>query len=189
MPVLKSTIGGESRPPQLRQWRCKMIASLMPSLSRNAVLALIGITLVLHTAEEYVFFPRFLSAPSRLPPWLPPPRLLQNPRDIHVALVIATVLPLVVIAWAILRPAKVPLILALLIESILLVNAVWHIVASSIVGGYAPGVIGGILINLPFGVYVLRRAVKEQWIGVRTAWQLIGSAFVLHIVAIGWVLA
>src|ERR1700753_1627914 len=111
MPVLKSTIGGEWRSPQpgFRQWRCK-IASLMSSLSRNAVLALIGMTLVLHTAEEYVFFPPFLSAPSRLPPWLPPPRLLQNPRDIHVALVIATVLPLVVIAWAILRPAKVLLI-------------------------------------------------------------------------------
>jgi len=120
---------------------------------------------------------------------LPPPRLLQNPRDIHVALVIATVLPLVVIAWAILRPAKVLLILALLIESILLVNAVWHILASSIVGGYAPGVITAVLINLPFGVYALRRAVKEQWIGVRTAWRLIGSAFVLHIVAIGRVSA
>ena len=45
------------------------------------------------------------------------------------------------------------------------------------------------LINLPFGVYALRSAVKEQWIEVRTAWQLIGSAFVLHIVAIGSVLA
>jgi len=166
-----------------------MIASLMSSLSRNAVLALIGITLVLHAAEEYVFFPRFLSAPSRLPLWLPPPRLLQNTREIHVALVIATVLPLVVIAWAILRPAKVPLILALLVESILLINAVWHILASSIVGGYAPGVITAILINLPFGVYALSRAVKEQWVGVRTLWRLIGSAAVLHIVAIGRVLA
>jgi hypothetical protein len=166
-----------------------MIASLMPSPPRNAVLALIGITLVLHAAEEYVSLPFFLSPPSRLPPWLPPPRLLQSPRDIHVALVIATVLPLAVIAWAILRPVKVPLILALLVESVLLVNAVWHILASSIVRGYVPGIITAVLINLPFGVYVLRRAVKEQWIGVRTAWRLIGSALVLHIVAVGRVLA
>lgn len=105
LPVLKSTTVGESRSPQpgFRQWPCKMIASLMSSLSRNAVPALIGITLVLHTAEEYVAFPRFLSAPSRLPSCLPPPRLLQNHCDIHVALVIATVLPLGVIAWAIPR--------------------------------------------------------------------------------------
>jgi hypothetical protein len=166
-----------------------MIDSVMASLSRNAVLALIGITLVLHTAEEYVSFPAFLSAPGRLPAWLPPPRLFQSPRDIHAALVIATVLPLAVIVWSILRPIKVLLILALLIESILLVNAAWHIFASLVVGGYAPGVITAVLINLPFGVYALRKAIREQWIGARTAWQLMGSAVVLHIVAVGSVLA
>ncbi|MGB8771434.1 MAG: HXXEE domain-containing protein [Candidatus Korobacteraceae bacterium] len=166
-----------------------MIASLMPPLSRNAVLALIGITLVLHTVEEYLTVPIFLSAPNRLPAWLPPPRLMQNARDIHVALIIATVLPLAVIVWAILRPFKVLLILALLIESVLLVNAGWHLLASAIVRGYAPGVITAVLINLPFGVYVLRRAVKERWIGVRTARQLIGIALLLHIVAVGSVLA
>jgi hypothetical protein len=163
--------------------------SSMPSLSRNAVLALIGATLVLHDAEEYLTFPAVLSAPGRLPGWLPPPRLLLHSRDIHIALVMATVLALAVISWAILRPAKIPLILSLLIESILLVNAAWHVFASLIVRGYAPGVITAVLINLPFGVYVLRRAVNDQWIQVRTAWQLIGSALLLHFVAVGSVLA
>jgi len=160
----------------------------MPSLSRNAVLALIGVTLVLHDAEEYFAFPTFLSAPGRFPRWLPPPGLLQNARDIHVALAIATILGLAVITWAILRPSRILLILSLLIESILLVNAAWHLLASLIVGGYAPGVITAVLVNLPFGLYVLRRAVKERWIGVRTAWQLVGIALVLHIVAVGSVL-
>jgi hypothetical protein len=45
------------------------------------------------------------------------------------------------------------------------------------------------MINLPFGVYVLRRAVKEQWIPSRTVWQLIGTALVLHIAALGGFLA
>ena len=54
--------------------------------------------------------------------------------------------------------------------------------------GYVPGVVTAVLINLPFGIYVLRRAVKEQWIGLRTAWQMIGAAAVLHIVAVGSVL-
>ncbi len=99
----------------------------MHSLSRNAVLALIGVTLVLHTAEEYLTFPNFLSSPSGLPRWLPPPRLLLHSQDLHVALVMATVLPLAVIVWAILRSRKALLVLVLLLESILLVNAGWHI--------------------------------------------------------------
>src|SRR5208283_1836310 len=104
----------------------------MYSLSRNAVLALIGVSLVLHTAEEYLTFPSFLSSAKGLPRWLPPPGLLHNGQYMRVALVIATVLPLAVSAWAILLPRKALLISALLLESILLVNAGWHILASLI---------------------------------------------------------
>jgi len=161
----------------------------MHSLSRNAVLALIGVTLVLHTAEEYLTFPGFLMSASRMPRWLPPPSLLHSSQDLRVALVFATALPLAIIAWAILRPRKGLLISVLLLEAILLVNAVWHILASLVRGGYAPGVITAVFINLPFGVYVLRRAVTLQWIRARTAWQLIGIALVLHIVSLGRLLA
>lgn len=161
----------------------------MRSLSRNTVLALIGITLVLHDAEEYWTFPRFLSSVGQLPRWFPPPRLFQHPRDIQVALVIVTLIALAVISWAILSPRKVPLILALLIASILLVNAGWHILASFVRGGYAPGVITAVLINLPFGVYVLRRAVKEQWIRAQAAWRLLGIAVAFHFILLGSLLA
>ncbi len=161
----------------------------MHSISRNAVLVLIGTTLVLHTTEEYLSFPAFLWSPSRLQRWLPTPDLLQNPHDLRLALVIGTVLPLAVIGWAILCPSKALLISALLLECILLVNAGWHILAALVRGGYAPGVISAVLINLPCGVYVLRRAIGEKWIGRRTAWQLIGIAVVLHIVSVGRLLA
>lgn len=56
-------------------------------------------------------------------------------------------------------------------------------------GGYAPGVITSVLINIPFGVYVLRRAVKKQWIRARVAWQLIGTAVVFHGVLLGSLMA
>ena|SRR5271157_5055484 len=125
----------------------------MHSPSRNAVLALIGVMLVLHNAEEYLTFPGFLSSASRLPRWLPPPGPLHNSQYMRVALVIATVLPLAVITWAILRPRKALLISVLLLESILLVNAGWHILAALVRNGYAPGVITAVLINVPFGVY------------------------------------
>jgi len=161
----------------------------MRSLSRNAVLALIGATLVLHTTEEHLTFPAYLSSDNRLRRLLPPPGLLQNPQNLRFALLMATVLPLAVIAWAIWRPRKALLVSVLFLECILLVNAGWHMIAAVIRGGYAPGVLTAVLINLPFGVYVMRRAVKEQWIPARTAWLLIGIALVLHFAALGSFLA
>jgi len=58
------------------------------------MLTLIGVTLVLHNAEEYLTFPGFLSSANRLPRWLPPTGLLHNSQHLRVALVMATVLPL-----------------------------------------------------------------------------------------------
>jgi hypothetical protein len=157
----------------------------MYSPSRNAVLVLIGVSLVLHNTEEYLTFPAFFRSSSRLLHWLPSPVLLQNPLRLHLALLMATVLPGAVVAWAVLRPGKALLVAALFLESILLVNAGWHMLAAVVNRGYVPGVVTATLINLPFGIYVLRRAVKEQWIGSRTAWLMIGAAAVLHIVAVG----
>jgi hypothetical protein len=161
----------------------------MYSVSRKAVLALIGATFVLHAIEEYLTFPAFLSSPSSLPPWLPPARFLQDSHDFRAALVMLTVVVVAVISWAVRRPSGVPLILSLLIEAILLVNAAWHIFASFARSGYAPGVITAVVVNLPFGIYVLRRAVKEQWIWRRVAWQLICIALALHLVLLGTMLA
>lgn len=157
----------------------------MHSLSRNAVLVLIGVSLVVHTTEEYFAFPIFFRSSSRLLRWLPAPVLLQNSQRLHLALLMATVLPLAVVAWAVLRPGKALLVAALFLESVLLVNAGWHILAAVVNRGYVPGVVTAVLINLPFGTYVLVRAVKEQWIGSRTAWQMIALAAVLHVIAVG----
>ncbi|HEY1731365.1 MAG TPA: HXXEE domain-containing protein [Terriglobales bacterium] len=160
----------------------------MHSPSRNAVLILIGASLVLHITEEYVTYPAFFRSSSRLLHWLPTPVLLQNPQQLHLALLMAAVLPLAVVAWAVLRPGKALLVAVLFLESVLLVNAFWHMLAAVVNRGYVPGVITAVLINLPFGIYVLRRAIKERWIGQRTAWQMIAAAAVLHIAAVGSVL-
>src|SRR5271165_116134 len=161
----------------------------MRALSRNAVLALIGATLVLHTTEEYLTFPAYLASADRLHRLLSPPGLLQDPQNLRIALLMATVLPLAVIAWTFLGHRKALLVSVLFLESILVVNAGWHIFAACVRGGYAPGVITAVLINLPFGIYVLRKAVKEQWVPPQTAWLLIGVALVLHIAAVGTLLA
>lgn len=158
-------------------------ASKSSQFSRNALLALIAVTLAVHNTEEYFAFPIFLrSLGSQSPGWLPAPALQHSMTNLHVALILAAVLPGIFIVWAIVTPRQWLLIAALLVEAVLLVNSLFHVLAAAFRGGYVPGLITAVLINLPFGVYVLRRAVRDKWIRTTAAWQLIGVAVVLHIV-------
>ena len=147
------------------------------------MLALIGVTLALHNAEEYFAFPLFMRSLGRqLSGWLPAPALQHSTTNLHIALILATVLPGIFVVWAILSPRHWLLIAALLVEAVLLVNAFAHTFAALLRGGYVPGLITAILINLPFGIYVFQRAVKERWIRASVARQLIAVAVLLHVV-------
>jgi hypothetical protein len=146
------------------------------------VLALIALTLAIHDAEEYFAFPLFLRSLGRqLSGWLPAPALQHSVTNLHIALILATVLPGIFIVWAILSPRQWLLIAALLVEAVLLVNSFAHLLAASLRGGYVPGLITAVLINLPFGLYVFRRAVRDRWIRPSAAWQLIAVAVALHV--------
>lgn len=154
-----------------------------PFLSRSAVLVLVAVTLALHNGEEYFTFPLFFRSLGRqLPGWLPAPALQHSAANLHIALILATVLPGIFIMWAVFSRRQWLLMAALLVEAVLLVNAFAHSLAAVLRGGYVPGLFTAVLINLPFGIYVFRRAVKERWIRASVAWQLIAAAIVLHVV-------
>ncbi len=156
------------------------------SLSRNVVLALIGVTLAVHTAEEFFAFPIFMpSLGHQLPSWMPSPALRHDVSSLRIALIVGTVLPCLVIACAIVTRMHGFLIASLFVEAILLVNALAHSFTAILRRGYVPGLVTAILINLPFGIYVFRRAVREGWIRRYRAWQLIIIAFVVHLVWLG----
>jgi prepilin signal peptidase PulO-like enzyme (type II secretory pathway) len=149
----------------------------------NALLALISLTLVLHHAEEYLAFPAFFaSAGGRLGRWFPAAGLARTSRRLPRALLLATVLPLLVIAAAFVTGSHALLVAALFIETVLLVNAVGHSLTALLLGSHVPGLITAVVINLPVGIYVLQRALREQWIRPNAAWQLIGVAIALHLI-------
>lgn len=153
-------------------------------LSRNSILSLIAVTLAIHDAEEYFAFPFFLhSLGGQLSRWLPAPALQHSVTNLHIALILATVLPTIFIVSAIISRRHWLLVAALLVEAVLLVNAFFHMLAAVLRGGYVPGLITAVLINLPFGIYVFRRAVREAWVRAATAWQLIAVAILVHL---GW---
>jgi hypothetical protein len=46
--------------------------------------------------------------------------------------------------------------------------------------GYAPGLLTALLINLPFSLYLLRRATRERWVSHRAMWALLPGALLMH---------
>lgn len=156
------------------------------SPSRTALLTLIAVNLVVHLAEEFIAFPRYITSLGRqLPAWLPSPALQHSMTNLRIALVAGIVLPCMVIVWAIISRSHGFLIASLLVEAVLLVNGFAHVFAAMLRGGYVPGLITGVAINIPLGIYVFRKVVREGWIRRYRAWQLIIVAVVLHLAWLG----
>jgi hypothetical protein len=143
------------------------------------VLWLIPVFLALHNAEEALTFPSYLPyIATRVPVRLPPDaysRLL-------VALAVVTAIPFVVAVWAYARPrSRAALWTLLLIQTVVFVNAISHaLVAAFVLRGYGPGLLTALALNLPFSIYLLRRAVRERWLSPRALVLLVPSAVVVH---------
>jgi uncharacterized protein with HXXEE motif len=145
---------------------------------------LLPLVLALHNFEEGVFFPRYLPRvlgrlPAGVRDWIGPVTM----HEMGAALVLASVIPLGFSLWAAARPdSRTALWLVLAMWATLLLNAVWHAVAALLLfGGYAPGVVTAVALNLPLSVLVLRRAATEQWLSRRALWALVPAAVAFHL--------
>jgi uncharacterized protein with HXXEE motif len=153
-------------------------------MTRRWAIWLLPPVLLLHNLEEGVSFPHYLPRvlgrlPADVRDWIGPVSL----HEMGVVLTLATVMPLGVSLWAAARPASRPALwLVLAMWATLLLNAIWHMTATLVVfGGYAPGVITAVALNLPLSVLVLRRAVAEQWLSRRARWALVPGAVAFHL--------
>jgi hypothetical protein len=139
--------------------------------------------MALHNAEEAIFFSRYLPLVlGRLPEsWRTIVGPL-TPGQMWTALGVVTLIPIILATWMTLRPRRVsPVWLLLLVQATLLVNVVWHAIAAAVLfGGYAPGLITALGVNLPLSLYLLRRARREGWVGRRALLALIPGALLLH---------
>jgi uncharacterized protein with HXXEE motif len=149
----------------------------------RSVLWLVPILLAVHNAEEALFFPRYLPfVLYRLPAGWQAVIAPLTTGQVGAALAVVTAVAFIVAWWSYQRPdSAVALWLVLLIQGTVLLNVVWHLAAAVVLfGGYAPGVVTALLINLPFSVYLLRRAARERWLSRRARWALVPAAIVLH---------
>jgi hypothetical protein len=153
-------------------------------MTRRWAIWLLPLVLVLHNLEEGAFFPRYLPLvlgrlPAGVRDWIGP----VTSGQMAAALLLATVIPLGFSLWAAARPtSRTAWWLVLAIWATLLLNAVWHIAAALLVfGGYAPGVVTAVVLNLPLSVLVLRRAVAEQCLSRRALRALVPAAIAFHL--------
>jgi hypothetical protein len=147
------------------------------------VLWLVPLLLAIHNAEEALLFPRYLPLVlGRLPEgW----RALAGAvtlGQVGTALALVTLIPLLLAVWAFRRPdSDVPVWLLLLVQATVLLNVLWHVATAVVVfNGYAPGLLTALLINLPFSIYLFRRAARERWMGRGAMWGLLPGALVMH---------
>jgi Protein of unknown function with HXXEE motif len=136
-----------------------------------------------HNAEEALLFPRYLPLVlGRLPEGWRAIAGALTLGQVGIALGLVTLIPLLLAIWATRRPDSTVLLwLLLLVQATVLLNVLWHVSAAAVVfGGYAPGLVTAVLINLPFSLYLLRRAARERWVSRRAMWALLPGALLMH---------
>jgi hypothetical protein len=151
-----------------------------PRGSRRTALLLVPVLLTVHNAEEALLIPAALRVlPRRLPAGLA--GLIPTYPQFLAALAVVTLVPWLVwllgVAW---RETRAGVTLLLLVQTVMLVNVASHVGAAVFLGGYAPGVVTALALNLPFSIHLLRRARAERWISRRTLAILFAAAVFIH---------
>ena len=131
---------------------------------RKMSLLLIAV-IAAHNFEEWLTFPHFgeimslVAAKIGIQSSAPPPPWPVT----QMALLLVTVIPALTILWASSRRASAVKSWAICwTASVFLANVfVPHIPASLILGGYSPGVLTAVLVNLPFCTLLLMKARSE----------------------------
>ncbi|HEU4561743.1 MAG TPA: HXXEE domain-containing protein [Longimicrobium sp.] len=154
-------------------------------ISQPAALLLVPTLLTIHNAEEALFMPAALrSLPGRVPAEFA--RVIPSYPQFLVALAIVTALAWVI--WLLGRERHGGVVLLLLLQTVMLVNVVAHVGAAILLRGYAPGLVTALALNLPFSIYLLRRAVAEGWPTRRSLASLVIVAVLMHGQGIVWLM-
>lgn len=148
-------------------------------MSRNSLLWLVPVFLTIHNLEEAVAMPAFIerrnaSVPGPLREIIPPVTYKQ----FLIALIIITVIPyLVALFWLGRRWAA---LLLSGLQVVMLINVFAHVLMALFLRGYAPGIVTALLINLPFSLLLLRRALDERWVSRRALALMFPAGLLLH---------
>jgi hypothetical protein len=148
-------------------------------MSKKTLLWLVPILTTVHNLEEAVFMPMVLARRNSALQWLLPEITYGQ---FLLALFTVTAIPYL-IAWFACREqerAGVGMFLLLSVQFMMLVNVLAHVVLALLMSGYAHGLVTAVAINLPFSIYLLRRALKERWMSGRAMAFIVPTGLLLH---------
>jgi len=148
-------------------------------MTKRTLLWLVPIFLTIHNLEEAVVMPAFIEQRNAGLPvaWrgiIPP----INYKQFLIALFILTVIPYLI---ALLWPGRAWAVYLLVgLQVVMLINVLAHVLMALFFRGYTPGLVTALLINLPFSLYLLRRALYERWVSKRAVVWMFPSGLLLH---------
>ncbi|MGZ9100026.1 MAG: HXXEE domain-containing protein [Brevundimonas sp.] len=131
---------------------------------RRTAATLLFLAMLLHNLEEGVTYAATRSEATRLVQGIWPTAQLPTPVVFQAALLALTAAVGVTLAWAATtRRDRDAWFILKLIASLLLVNVmVPHVPAAILLGGYAPGVMTAVLINLPVSLWILAQRPPDR---------------------------
>ena len=146
---------------------------------------LIPLSILIHNLEEY---PRIVAYARRHGVGI-------DRRQMGIAVLLATLLPIPVVAAASQQPTnRRRMQLALAIPALMALNAGTHMAQTIALQDYSPGTITGITVNMPLAIWLYREALRE---GVLTAPELRRAALLgcgmltpaaLILLLLGWLI-
>jgi len=154
------------------------------SYAPRETLRFFPIALTMHNLEAAIWFPA----------WSQHAGFWERPvgaTEFRIAAVLLTILALAITFWSIRsrHESLATYALAGFLFAILL-NVIFHVVATVGLREYAPGVVTGVLINLPVMGYLLRRMFQDKWVSwpkALGALIVVPLALLLLIPALLWV--
>jgi hypothetical protein len=155
--------------------------------SKKTLIWLVPILTTVHNLEEAAFMPMVLARrnsgiPIFLQSVLPPIACGQ----FLLALFTMTAIPYLISLFASREQEREGLGMFLLasVQFMMFVNVFAHVVLAVLMRGYSHGLITALVINLPFSIYFLYRAVTEKWLSGRALAYIIPTALLFHAVGI-----
>jgi hypothetical protein len=154
----------------------------MKTISNKSALLLIPVLLALHNLEEAATMPFYFDAFSAQLPSVARTLIGEvRPWQFYLVLALITILPFVFLAiptWGVSQSPSTGLLLV--VQLIAAINTLAHVARAAQLHGYTPGLISGLVLNLPFSFYLLGRAWRERWVRRMTWIWLLLAALVVH---------
>ncbi len=121
----------------------------------RAIASLTPLVVAIHNLEEY----------PRLVPYARRHGIHVDYTSVGIAVGLATLLPIPVTIFGVRGPKQSRRMqLVLLTPAILAVNAASHVGQTLVFQDYSPGTISAVALNIPFAIYLFRRACRENYL-------------------------